>query len=67
MKNKKYHCSYCRKEYDDINDADKCRLSHDLRYITISSDDLNKLINFLYIGERELLTPSLMRSLKQGR
>lgn len=62
---KKFKCSYCNKLYMNVQLADSCRDSHDLVYLQISRSDLNRLINFLYNHDEELLTPTLINSLKR--
>lgn len=59
----RYLCGYCNKEYSDPIRADSCKESHDLVYIALSKSDLNKLLNFIYLRDEELLTESLMRNL----
>ena len=61
----KYYCSYCHLEYSDPIKADSCRDKHDLIYVALSRDDLNKLLQFLHLGHEELLTESMMRSLRK--
>ena len=59
----KYKCSYCETVYTHEQQADACRDKHDLVYLQISKTDLNKLVNFLYLKNDELLTPSLIKVL----
>ncbi len=57
IKNKKGHwiCSYCKKEYDQATDADTCRESHNLVYIALAQDDLNRLIQYIFTKDERLL------------
>ena len=60
-----YYCSYCNTEYSDPVRADSCREKHDLIYVALSRDDLNRLINFIHLGHDELLTESMVNSLRK--
>lgn len=62
MRNKN-QCFYCLKFYEDPVKARACENSHDLVYVPIMRDDLNRLINFIATGERNLLTERLSRTL----
>ncbi len=62
----KWICSYCLKEYSDATKADTCRENHDLIYLQISRDDLNRLINFLFIQDPKLITERLVKNLQQA-
>lgn len=59
----KYICSYCLKQYDQWQEADNCRDAHDLLYVQISKQDLNRLIMFLTLKDDSLLTKTLVSSL----
>lgn len=59
----KYICSYCLKQYDQWQEADACRDTHDLLYVQISKQDLNRLIMFLTLKDDSLLTKTLISSL----
>lgn len=61
----KYYCSYCGLEYTDPVKADTCREKHDLIYVALSRSDLNRLIQFINLGNPELLTPTMIRSLNK--
>lgn len=60
---KGYFCSYCGKKYSHSQEADQCRDSHDLVYIALTKEDLNRLLSFIQLKNEELLTESLMRAL----
>jgi hypothetical protein len=62
-KNGEYVCSYCNKVYTHPTQADNCRDSHELIYVPITREDLNRLIQFIYLKQDELLTESLINSL----
>jgi len=51
----KYRCFYCGKEYTHSEKADKCRESHDLVYIPMAKQDLNKLVMYIMSGEKKIL------------
>ena len=56
-------CSYCGKEFSTEFKADKCRDDHELIYVPISKTDLNRLVNFLFLRDETLLTPTLTNTL----
>lgn len=56
-------CGYCGTTYVDPAKADACRESHELIYVPFTKTDLNRLINFLYTRNEELLTKSLLDTL----
>lgn len=56
-------CSYCGTEYDTPIKAEKCLKKHELIYVPLSRGDLNRLINFIYIKDDELLTKTMMDTL----
>lgn len=58
-----YKCYTCNKEYESSNDRDKCTLSHDIVYIELTKEELNRLVNFVMSGEPKLLTETLVRKL----
>lgn len=60
-----YACSYCGKVYPRDSWADSCADKHDLIYVQISREDLNRLIQFLFTGEPNLITPNLYRRLRR--
>lgn len=64
MQNKNnLNCFYCGKFYDDPAKARACENAHDVVYVPILREDLNRLINFIATGERSLLTERLSRTL----
>ena len=60
-------CKYCNKVYEKQDAADECYKNHDILFVPISRSDLNRLINFMYIGETKLLTKSLSDTLMKSR
>lgn len=60
-----YECGYCNKFYTNPVDADKCKDGHQLIYISMSQQDLNRLIMFIYTKEDELIDDKLLSRLKQ--
>jgi hypothetical protein len=63
----KYECSHCGKEFAHPQEADQCRDSHDLIYIALEKEDLNRLLMFIQLRNEELLTERLMKSLLKHR
>lgn len=60
----KWACSYCGKQFKRSMDADLCRDNHDLVYVMLSKNDLNRLVQFIFLRDEELLTPTLVKSLR---
>ena len=62
---KGYKCGYCGKLYVTSPEADRCKDSHELIYVALSKDDLNRLVNFLFIRDEKLLTETLITTLQK--
>lgn len=60
----KYKCSYCDKSYTDPIKATVCRDSHDLVYLMLSAEDLNRLHTFIYTKDSSLLSETLLKRIK---
>ncbi len=60
-----WRCGYCRLPYETSEKAEKCKESHDIVYVGLSRSDLNRLVNFIYTGEEQLITDSLLDNLKK--
>lgn len=65
-KNENWLCSYCKKSYSRQEEADRCRESHDLVYVALPIEDLNRLIQFLFTREEKLLKESIVNSLQNS-
>jgi len=65
LKNGKYACGYCRKEYADAVDAENCKESHELIYVPLTPRDLNRLLLFIYTGNDDYLTHTLLNTLNK--
>lgn len=61
---KGYACSYCGKQFPDPIAADNCKDGHDLIYVAISKEHLNRLITFIYSKEEDVLPDGLVERLK---
>ena len=61
----KYKCGYCGKIYDRDQEADTCKQSHNLLYLPLSAEDINRLHLYLYNGDENLLTESLIKQIKK--
>lgn len=62
-----YACGYCKKEYTGMNglsNAENCKESHNLIYLQISQQDLQRLIMFIYSKEDALLDDRLIERLQ---
>lgn len=60
-------CNHCQQEYSREIYAVSCEQSHEIIYIPLSRSDLFRLLEFLYTGDRELLTESLVKTLMKYR
>jgi hypothetical protein len=63
----KYECSYCGREFVHPQEADACRDSHNLIYIALSAEDLNRLLMFIQLKNEELITPTLWKAINKRR
>lgn len=62
-----YACGYCKKEYSGMNgisDAEACKESHNLIYLQLSQDDLQRLLMFIYSKEDRVLGDSIVDRLQ---
>lgn len=65
IKEGEYQCLHCEKIYPTPARADACRESHDMVYFSVSRTDLSRLLQFIYTKNDELLTPTLMKTLRK--
>lgn len=61
-----YICSYCRQVYPTDAKADACRNKHDLIYLALSKEDLNKLAQFIFSKDDTLITEGLYNAVQSG-
>lgn len=64
LKSGKYKCGYCTKEYAKLDEAETCKESHNLIYLSLSKDDLHRLIQFIYSKDDRLLGDNLVDRLQ---
>lgn len=62
---KKYVCIICGKKWSLPTQADACRDTHDVVYVPFIRSDLNRLLLFITTKEEDLLTTSLIRTLRK--
>lgn len=63
----RWKCSYCNKVYPQSSQADDCRdKNHDLVYIQMSRSDVDRLLKFLYMPQEELITETMVKSLRRA-
>jgi len=60
VENKQYICQHCNKVWKTSDEARKCELGHDIVYLPIQRADLKRLSAFIYTGETQLLSKSLI-------
>lgn len=65
LRNGKYACGYCKKEFADHIDAERCKESHKLIYLAISQEDLNKLVLFIFTKDDAVLPENLVERLQK--
>ena len=56
-------CLYCGKTFADPLKARECENSHDIVFVPLIREDLNRLVNYIATGDRKLLTERLSRTL----
>lgn len=61
---KKHKCSVCGLEYKAEQWATACEESHEYIYIRLKRSDLFSLLQYIQTGNQELLTKSLMSTLR---
>lgn len=62
-----YKCSICGMEYRMSQDAFSCEIDHDIVYVRFFREDLYRLVQYLYTGDRSLLSDRLMETLMKYR
>jgi len=62
----RYKCSYCNKVYVNQVKADSCRESHNLVYVQLSLDELNRLLHFVYFKDESQLLPETVIRLRKA-
>lgn len=60
-------CTYCGKDWAREIYAVSCEQSHEIIYIPLTRSDLFKLLEFIYTGDPDLLTKSLVETLMKYR
>ncbi len=63
MKKENNICFYCEKWYAKPEKARECENEHDVIFVPILKEDLNRLLNYIATGDRELLTERLSKTL----
>ena len=66
-KKKMYQCSYCGKPFKERDHALSCKDSHDIIYVELSAEDLNRLLHFMHSKDEKIIGPTLMRNLEKYR
>jgi hypothetical protein len=60
-----YACGYCGKVFTDGVKADKCKEEHELIYVPLTYDDLNRLLHYIQFGEEYVLSEQLVNTLQR--
>ena len=58
------NCIYCKKPYETKEEARECYKEHEVMYVPMSASDLNKLNMFLFSKDTDLLTESLVETIR---
>lgn len=62
-----YACGYCKKEFvgrDAMADAENCKDSHNLIYLQLSKEDLQRLLTFIYTKDDAVLGETIVERLQ---
>ncbi len=59
----KYKCKICYEEFDRLLMADSCEKSHEIIYVPLYRSDLARLIQFIFTGDKSLITERLGKTL----
>lgn len=62
-----YTCSYCGKPFETKERALSCKDTHDIIYVELSAEDLNRLLHFLHSKDEKILGPTLVHNLEKYR
>ena len=60
-----YECKYCNKTYHNELLATSCEQSHNLVYVPLTREDIQRLMQFMVTKEDALLTKSLIKTLQK--
>ena len=60
----KYYCGFCGKEYKHAQEADACKLSHNLVYVPFTLTELNQLQNYIFTGNPSFYDDKVMQRLR---
>lgn len=63
MKKDSNICFYCKTLHTTPEKARECENEHDVIFVPILKEDLNRLLNFIATGDRALLTERLSKTL----
>lgn len=59
-----YECGYCHKFYTSPVEADACKEAHKLIYVALSKEDLQRLLQFIYSKEDDVLGETIVDRLQ---
>lgn len=59
-----YYCKYCNEPYTTEEEAEECYNKHNIVYMQISTDDLNKLQMFMFSKDEKFISKSLMHTIQ---
>lgn len=60
-----WHCKYCDASYYNELSAIGCEHNHEIVYIPMFREDLQRLLQFLYLKDESLLTERLITTLRK--
>jgi hypothetical protein len=60
-----WKCKHCHKPHHNELSAKGCELSHEVVLIEVYREDLQRLMQFLYTKDEQLLTDRLIKTLRK--
>jgi len=62
-KRRRAKCLYCGNFYSTEEEAKECRDRHDIIFVQLSREDVNRLLHFMYSKDERDIGPTLMNNL----
>lgn len=61
----KYQCGFCGKLFKKPNEADACKLAHDLIYIPMTPSEVNRLMLYMFTREDKHFDSALVERIRR--